>query len=354
MSKVVVLRTSPKNVLLDYRRLMDLVGFKKVLNKSYNTILKLNLSWNLFFPACSTPPWQIDGVITPLIEAGYRVRAVENKTVVTNPWKGAYANRWLNLLESKNVKFTPLTEVEWVNYKPKSELSVLDSKVFPEGIQIPKMFLNTNIVQLPTMKTHGHSVITGAMKNAFGGLLKEARHHCHTYIHDVLVDLLKIQKEIHRGMLAVMDGTVCGNGAGPRTMTPEIKNFILASDDMVAIDAIAAQMMGFNPMKIDFIRKAHEEGLGIGDVNQIEVIGDDISNVNFNFKTEKSPVIFFDQLFRKGMLSFLEPLIFRTWLFNLCVLASAWYHDEVWYPSKGGKIVQDFYNTEWGKLFLTY
>jgi len=101
------------------------------------------------------------------------------------------------------------------------------------------------------------------MKNAFGGLLREARHHCHKYIHDVLVDLLIIQKEIHKGILAVMDGTVCGNGAGPRTMEPVIKNYILASEDQVAIDAVSAKMMGFEPLEIPFIKKAHESGTGL-------------------------------------------------------------------------------------------
>lgn len=81
-----------------------------------------------------------------------------------------------------------MTDVEWVEYKPKHELLVLDKKVFPEGVKIPKAFIGSNVLHLPTMKTHGHTQITGLMKNAFGGLLKEVMHHYHRYIHDVLVD----------------------------------------------------------------------------------------------------------------------------------------------------------------------
>ena len=62
------------------------------------------------------------------------------------------------------------------------------------------------------------------MKNAFGGLLNEQRHWTHPVIHETLVDLLMIQKKIHRGMFAVMDGTFAGDGPGPRCMVPHVKN----------------------------------------------------------------------------------------------------------------------------------
>ena len=62
-------------------------------------------------------------------------------------------------------------------------------------------------------------------------MLSSYRHYTHTWIHETLVDLLAIQKEIHPGMFATMDGTTAGNGPGPRTMKPEIKNVILASAD---------------------------------------------------------------------------------------------------------------------------
>ena len=123
--------------------------------------------------------------------------------------------------------------------------------------------------------------MTGAMKNAFGGLLFEKRHWTHSVIHETLVDLLAIQKEIHPGIFAVMDGTFAGDGPGPRCMIPHVKNYILASGDMVAIDAVAAKMMGFDPLSIKFIRLAHEQGLGCGDVRDIEVVGEDISRRQF-------------------------------------------------------------------------
>ena len=90
-------------------------------------------------------------------------------------------------------------------------------------------------------------------------------------------------REIHPGLFAVMDGTFAGDGPGPRAMRWHVKNRILASADQVAIDAVAAKMMGFDPMSIPFIRLAHERGLGCGEVADIDVRGEDISGVNWQF-----------------------------------------------------------------------
>lgn len=351
---VAVLKTTPQTVLQDYEKLMHLAEYEKFLSKKIETIIKLNLSWSLYYPACSTEPWQLDGVLQTMRKDNYKkIRAVENKTVVTNPVKGAHDNKWIPVLQKHRLKFEPLHDVKWEVYKPRHELDAIPH-IFPEGLKIPVMFKDKNVVHLPTIKTHGHTTITGAMKNAFGGLITEHRHHCHKMIHEVLVDLLQIQQEIHPGIFAVMDGTVCGDGAGPRTMIPKIKNYVLASNDQVAIDAISAKMMGYDPLKIPFIKIAHDKGLGCGDVEQIEIIGEDISNVNFNFTTNKSLVIAGDQLFRKGALSFIEPLLFHTPLFKFCIFASAFYHDYLWYPTAGKKYINQFMKTQWGELFQKY
>src|SRR5205809_1430704 len=243
-SQVAILRTRPETVLEDYGRLMRLVKYDQTIGRDRDLILKLNLSCTKYFPACSSQPWQLDGVVRTLLEDGFgrdRLHAVENRTVVTDPVKGCRNNLWEGVLAQHGLRFTPLTQVEWMTYRFASPLLRLN-EIFPEGIEIPRMYPGKQILHLPTVKTHGHSVTTGAIKNAFGGLLKEVRHYAHKYIHEVLVDLVMMQKEIHPGVFAVMAGTVAGDGAGPRTMFPRIKNYVLASSDSVAIDAIAAKM----------------------------------------------------------------------------------------------------------------
>ena len=356
--KVAVLKANLGTILDDYKELMHLADYENFLPKENKTVIKLNLSWSLYYPACSTPPWQLEGALKTLKKDNYKdTIAVENQTVVTHPWKGAYYNKWLPILNRYGVEFQPLTDVEWVPYEPKTEMLAMHD-IFSE-ILIPKIFIGSNIVHLPTVKTHGHTTTTGAMKDAFGGLIPKYRHHAHKKIHEILVDLLAIQKEIHKGIFAVMDGCVCGNGAGPRTMEPFIGNVILASEDQVAIDAVAAKIMGFEPLDIDYIKMAHERGLGMGDVDQIEIAGMDrreFETLNFGFRVKKSPVIMWDQILRKktANIKWLHHLLFYSPVFKTFIFASEFYHDWFWYPVIGKRKIKEFMKTDWGELFKKY
>jgi hypothetical protein len=211
---------------------------------------------------------------------------------------------------------------------------------------------------MPTVKTHIFTGTTGAMKNAFGGLLNLNRHWTHSVIHETLVDLLRIQKEIHPGIFAVMDGTIAGDGPGPRCMRPHVKNYILASSDCVAIDAIAAKLMGFDPMTdLKFIRLAHENGLGVGRPEEIEIVGDDIKNVNFGFRgslNENTLASRGQKLIYWGPLKPLENMLLRSPIVPWSYFASRLYHDGFWYPVNGKPRVKDMLATQWGALFQKY
>ncbi|MBD3218162.1 MAG: DUF362 domain-containing protein [candidate division Zixibacteria bacterium] len=355
-SKVIVLKAKPETILEDYKKLLHTANYDQIIKKEQDTIIKLNLSWTKYFPACSSQPWQLEGVLNTMKEDGYdfsHLFPLENKTVVTDPHKGCKNNLWKPVLDKYGASFTALPEVEWTRFKFKSELLKLN-EIFPHGIEIPKMYIGKQIIHLPTVKTHGHSTTTGAIKNSFGGLLKEVRHYAHKYMHEVLVDLMLMQKELHPSIFAVMDGTVCGDGAGPRTMEPKVKDYILASDDQVAIDSVAAHMMGFDPLSIPYLRMCQERCLGKADLKDIEIVGEDISDVNFGFKVKKSLVIWGDQMLRKGPLRFLEKPALHSPLVGWAPFASNLYHDFLWYPTVGKSIIRRFSKTKWGQLFEKY
>ena len=356
-SQVAVLRTRPETVVADYGRLMRLVKYDQVLPREQDLIVKLNLSWTKYFPACSSQPWQLDGVLTTLLEDGYarrRIFPVENKTVVTNPVEGCRNNKWYPVLERHRLPFIPLPDVEWAVYRFKSPLLKLN-ELFPEGIEIPKMYVGKNVLHLPSVKTHGHSQTTGAIKNSFGGLLKEVRHYAHEFMHEVLVDLMYMQRELHPGVVAVMDGTVMGDGAGPRTMIPREGNLILASKDQVAIDATAARIMGFDPLAIRYLAMCHERGLGVADPRDIEIVGDvAAAATTMGFKTSRSLVIWGDQLIRRGPLRPLKRLLLHSPLMVWAPFASNVYHDLLWYPTVGRARIRAFARTGWGRLFEKY
>src|SRR5438874_4733450 len=284
---VAALRTQPDRVLDDYARLVDLAGARRFLTPGRTTILKDNISWHYPFPAANTTPWQLEGTIRALRGAGFEdVTCVQNKTVVTNAFKGEDLNHYVPLFKKYDIPVLynfKETDMRWVEYRPKAQMHVLH-RIFPDGILVPDYFFGKNVLHLPTMKCHIYTTTTGAMKNAFGGLLATQRHYTHSWIHRTLVDLLAIQKEIHTGLFAIMDGTTAGNGPGPRTMFPVVKNYMLASSDQTAIDAVAAKMMGFDPMSLEFIKVAHDDGLGVGDPRDIEVVGADISKESWGFQ----------------------------------------------------------------------
>ena len=357
-ARVAVLKTRPDTVLEDIARTMELAEVRRQLEPGATTILKDNISWHFPYPGANTTPWQLEGTIRKLREDGFGdLVCVQNDTVVTDPKKGERLNRYLPILDRYGVpvRYNCFPEdLRWVRYEPRGKLLALP-KIYPEGLTIPELFLGKNIVHLPSVKTHIYTTTTGAMKNAFGGLLNTRRHYTHSWIHETLVDLLTIQKEIHSGLFAVMDGTTCGNGPGPRTMIPVEKDVLLASGDQVAIDAVAAKIMGFDPMSIKYIRLAHDAGLGVGDPREIEVIGEDVSGWNFRFSVGDNFASRIGDFIWFGPLRGMQRLFFRTPLVYLFVFGSFFYHDYAWYPTIGRRRIERYKRTsKWMRLFEEY
>jgi uncharacterized protein (DUF362 family) len=357
-AKVAVLKCRPETILKDIERLAELAGMKDALARGKTTILKDNISWHYPFPAANTTPWQMEGTILALKHAGLSdISCVQNKTVVTNAFKGEDLNHYLPLFKKYAIPVLynfKETDMKWITYRPKAKMHVLD-QIFPEGVRIPDYFLGKNIVHLPTVKCHIYTTTTGAMKNAFGGLLATKRHYTHSWIHRTLVDLLAIQKEIHTGLFAIMDGTTAGNGPGPRTMIPVIKDYMLASADQTAIDAVAAKMMGFDPLSLEFIKVAHDDGLGVGDPRDIEVVGDDVSKESWGFQVGDNGASVIGDLMWFGPMKRFQKIFFHTPLVNAFIFGSEAYHDYYRWPMKDKKTFEDWKSgTSWGRLFGAY
>lgn len=355
---VAVTKTGPATILADIRRIMEEARFLDYFDSSAPVILKDNISWHFPFLSANTTPWQLEGVILALKEAGFRdIVAVQNKTVVTNAFKGERLNKYSPIFKKYGVQVLynfRESDMRWINFRPKAKMRVLD-RIFPKGIRIPDYFVGKNILHLPTVKCHIYTGTTGSMKNAFGGLLNTRRHYTHSVIHETLNDLLEIQKEIHSGIFTVMDGTVCGKGPGPRTMIPIEKDLMLASGDSTAIDAVAASMMGFDPMGLEFIRVAHESGLGKGRLDEIEIVGEDITGENWGFTVGNNAASVVGRFIWFGPLKSIQKLFFHTPLVYLFVFGSFFYHDFIYWPLKAKPQMEAFKKTsKWGKLFDAY
>lgn len=361
MSKatVALLNTAPETVLDDIDRLFELAHGPSALDKASPTIIKDNISWHYPFPSANTTPWQLEGTILALKKHGFgAISCVQNKTEVTNAHKGEDLNNYKPVFEKHGVKVLynfRKSDMEWIVYKPKAKMLILP-RIYRRGIKIPEYFFGKNIVHLPTVKCHIYTTTTGAMKNAFGGLLTHKRHCTHTHIHETLVDLLAIQKEIHPGIFCIMDGTTAGNGPGPRIMQPMTKNILLASADQVAIDAVAAKLMGFNPMDIKYIRLADEEGLGVGRPEEIEVVGDlSRASENWGFKVGRSFHRLAGWLTWFGPTRVFQKLLTRPPLLFFLILYSFIYHDLIHWPLRESRVYKKWLcESPWGRLFEEY
>jgi len=132
------------------------------------------------------------------------------------------------------------------------------------------------IISLPKFKTHGLTVMTGAIKNSYGllpGAQKAMLHKAAgspTAFNEVVVEVFRLRVPD----LFIVDAVIGMEGNGPAS--PDLRNIgvILASDNAVAVDSVIATMMGCDPSRLRFLQKAKEAGLGDYDLSTIEIIGE--------------------------------------------------------------------------------
>ncbi len=171
---------------------------------------------------------------------------------------------------------------------------------FLEKIYLSRILLDADmIINLPKLKTHSLCVFTGGVKNIYGTIPIGLRRKFHAdYIRSddfsqVLTDIFSAV----RPQLTIMDGIIAMEGEGPAAGNLRRLGVILASQDTVALDAVATKIIGVNPMDIHTTRYSDERGLGIGNLENIEVIGERIDDVTVpDFKPPTSAI---DTLSRK-------------------------------------------------------
>ena len=170
-------------------------------------------------------------------------------------------------------QFEPVTEeqgwMEWADRVnvPLLNLTKTDRVFFDFGrdsatgiVPVSKELVDADvIISVPTMKTHLLTSITIGMKNMYGTFPQENKAKYHRFgIEEVICDVNKA----FTPTLTVIDGTIGGDAWGPLSCTPVYAQTVIASNDVVAADAVACQLMGYDPYDIIHLKKAHEEGLG--------------------------------------------------------------------------------------------
>ena len=163
------------------------------------------------------------------------------------------------------------------------------------------------VVNIPKLKTHGLTTLSGAIKNIFGCVPGARKGFYHAQAGEDPTAFAQMMVDIFaavRPQVNVMDAVVAMDGDGPNRGTPKQVGLIMASSDAVALDAVALAATGRDPMSVDMVRLAHEQGLGCAVLSEIEIVGcslDDIRVSGFNFPDYRNPWRMVPEFLRQPM-----------------------------------------------------
>ena len=252
---------------------LDLIDYKQAL-VGYDTVLiKVNFitdkTWDT---GATTDPIVVEAIIKKLEALPVKVYVVESDATITNADK-AFEKTGMKEMCRRN-------GVEWLNLrhvKDKVKLDIPNGEAL-QSIIVPRLVTESAVISAAKLKTHVNTTVTLGMKNMFGLLPDKFKGKYHMKgISKVVVDINTVLKPA----FTVIDGFVGMEGEGPIDGTPVQMNLIIAGKDVVATDATAARVMGFNPYEITHIRKAFEKGLGR---SEAQIIGEKLETVKRSFK----------------------------------------------------------------------
>ena len=314
-----------RSVQAAVRCALELIDWRQFISPGADVSLKLNLGWDLFLPGAVSSPWAVEGLIQTLLDSGHvgKIYAVESNQILVDAETTLQQTGIGAVLRAYGIP--------WVNMSHgKFQTVHLEGGLAIHHIEVPEILLQTEVITVPVLKAHGRTVMTGAIKNQWG-CLRELRHNYHPVVDQALTDVNRVV----RPRLALMDGSIGLEGNGPKSGIPRVCDLVLASGDIVAIDTVAAQIMGFDPGQIRHIQQAAEAGIGVAERERIEVVGagEDtgtqpvpvacgIPNLEFN-RGKNNQVAVVEILLRQGPT---RKLVFETRVLDLmCWGAKVWY-----------------------------
>ncbi len=253
---------------------LNLIDFKTALAGYKRVLIKVNfIADKAWQTGATTDPLVVEAIIEKLEDLPVTVNVVESDATMTNADKAFEATGMKQMCNRKGVEFINLRYE-----KEKVKIDVPNEEVLG-SITVPRIVTESAIISAAKLKTHMSTTVTLGMKNMFGLLPDKFKGKYHARgISKVVVDI----STVIQPALTVIDGFVAMEGKGPVDGTPVKMDLIIASRDVVAADATATRVMGIDPHNVSHIRRAHAKGLG--NIDDIEVIGERIEKVMKPFK----------------------------------------------------------------------
>jgi uncharacterized protein (DUF362 family) len=255
-------------------------------------VIKLNLcSLKLRETGATSDPIVVEQIVKFLNEQGVGVKLVESNSASKDA-DLAFKYLGFKQLEKKyDVKCVNLSRDSFETKK--IDGYHLKSIRVPQTIGTAEFFISQPKLKThPSMRVH----LTGALKNQFGCLMEKNKAVHHPFIHEVIADVNLAFKPD----LTIMDGIIAMIRYGPTNGSPQRLNLLITSRDLVAVDAFASRLLGFDPSSIKYIRLSSKRGLGSIDST---VYGDHVENLSFDtYPTSRIIVRMFDTLASIGMI----------------------------------------------------
>ena len=244
-STVYVYRTSPKTLESDIEKVLNTPEFQQ-LTPEKETFIKINANYDRDWPGCNTSRWFLDALLKNLRKKRFDdLKVIEGDLKLQPAVKTIKAVGIDKILEKYEVPFLPIERL-------------------PRNDELPMILKNSQLISTPVLHTHTFAVISVAAKNLYG-LLPIYREKYHKALSEKILELVRNVR-----VFSVVDGTV-GLEGGSMRMGNSIKtDLILAGWDPIAIDVVAAKIMGFSIEEVPYLKLAKERGM----INNIEIKGD--------------------------------------------------------------------------------
>ena len=253
---------------------LDLIDYKSCLSGYKKVLIKVNfISTQTWDEGATTDPIVVEAIIMKLKDLPLEIFVVESDATMTNADKAYEATGMKEMCQRNGVQFLNLRY-----QKDKVKIAIPKCETLG-SITVPRIVTESAIISAAKIKTHMSTKVTLGMKNMFGLLPDKFKIKYHAKgISKVVVDINTVIKPA----ITVIDGFVGMEGRGPTDGTPVKMDIIIAGKDVVATDATAARIMGFNPAEISHIRTAAQKGLG--NIDNIEIVGSKLEDVTRVFK----------------------------------------------------------------------
>jgi len=250
-------------------------GLDKIVKAHQKVLLKVNML-NADPPekAVTTHPAVLRAVIRAVKEVKGEILVGEAPGIAYEDIEKAWQITGLKkVAEEEGAKVINFHKVETIDNSQNKEVPTLHLAGEVLGSDV--------VISLPKLKTHNFTLFTGAIKNLYGcipGFHKKELHRLVPRPEDFARLMIDVFSAI-KPDFAIMDGIVGMEGDGPAAGSPREIGAVLASQDLVALDAVASYIIGYDSFEVDSTRIATERGLGEGKLEKIEVKGASLSEL---------------------------------------------------------------------------